>query len=56
VTLCHLRCNLVSIKSHKLINKPTCAWVAAMTTVAHNKSEQHSFNAKVNFSLEQPYA
>ena len=37
-------------------NKPTCARVAAMTTVAHNKSKRHSLNAKVNFSLMLPYA
>ena len=32
-------------------NKSTCAGVTAVTTMAHNKSKQHSFNAKVNFSL-----
>ena len=32
-----------------------CAWVAAMTTVAHNKIKQYSFNAKVNFSFVLPY-
>ena len=37
-------------------NKPTCARVATMTSVAHNKSKQHSFNAKVNFSFLLPYA
>ena len=38
------------------INKPTCAQVAVMTTVAHKKNKQHSFNAKVNFSRMLPYA
>ena len=32
-------------------NKPTCARVAAMTSVAHNKIKQHPFNVKVNFFL-----
>ena len=32
-----------------------CALVAAMTTVAHNKNKQHSFNAKFNFSPMLPY-
>jgi hypothetical protein len=37
--------------------KPMCGRVAAMTTVAHNKSKQHFLNAKVNFSLapDAPY-
>jgi hypothetical protein len=37
-------------------NKPMCARVAAMTTVAHNTSKQLSVNTKVNFSLLLPYA
>ena len=37
------------------LNKPTYSWVAVRTTVAHNKSKQHSLNAKVNFSLVLPY-
>jgi hypothetical protein len=37
-------------------NKPICAHVAAMTTVAHNTSKQLSVNTKVNFSLLLPYA
>lgn len=32
-----------------------CSRVAAMTTVGHNKSKQHSLNAKVSFSLVLPY-
>ena len=44
-----------SVSSHNM-NKPTCARVAAMTTVAHNKIEQYSFTAKVNFTLLLPYA
>jgi hypothetical protein len=36
--------------------KPTCARVAAITTVAHNKNKQYSFDAKVNFTLLLPYA
>ena len=37
-------------------NKPTCARVAAMTTLAHNTSKQLFANAKVNFSILLPYA
>ena len=37
-------------------NKPTCAMVAAMTSVAHNKNKQYTFNAKVDFTLLLPYA
>ena len=45
-------------KLHELLsqNKPTCAQVAAMTTVAHNTSKQLSVNAKVNFSRLLPDA
>ena len=32
-------------------NKLTCGQGGAMTTEAHNKIKQHSFNAKVNFFL-----
>ena len=32
-------------------NKPTCARVAAMTSVANNKNKQYTFNAKVDFTL-----
>ena len=39
----------------RLKNEPTCALVAANNTVAHKKSKQHSFNAKVSFSLVLPY-
>ena len=59
---CFLTVNIgvkVMIKSPQVTlqqNKPTCARVAAMTTVAHNTSKQLSVNAKVNFSLLQPYA
>ena len=44
------------LKNDSLKNKPTCARVAAMTTVAHNKDKQYSFNAKVNLTLLLPYA
>ena len=40
----------------RVFNKPTCARVAAMTTVAHNTSKQLFVNAKANFSLLLPYA
>ena len=42
--------------SQTVTNKPMCARVAAMTTVAHNKSQQHYLNTKVNFILVLPYA
>ena len=37
------------------LNKPMSALVATMTTVAHNKQKQHSFNGKISFALSQPY-
>ena len=47
---------MFTFQSSTIRNKPTCAMVAAMTSVAHNKNKQYTFNAKVDFTLLLPYA